>query len=199
MTIFGSSQEHLPQPLCHGLQTPPVSPAHPRAGRATLCAPVTPWVSPPWVTLALAPRGPPGTGGGVWDPPEQGAAPPLPESPAGCGCERQVRAGEGCLEFVSRSRERQEQILIINNPAGWRLRRCREGWGGAGIAPWQSGYRGGEQAGQQQCGTLVTLVARLCSPGATGEGILLSGGTLQGAVRTLLGAQASLPAASPPF
>lgn len=65
--------------------------------------------------------------GGVREPPEQGAAPPLPESPAGCGCERQVQAGERCLEFVSRSRERQEQILIINNPAGWRLCWWREG------------------------------------------------------------------------
>lgn len=66
-------------------------------------------------------------GGGGAGVPRAGAAPPLPESPAGCGCERQVRAGEGCLEFVSRSRERQEQILIINNPAGWRLCRQREG------------------------------------------------------------------------
>lgn len=92
--------------------------------------------------------------GGVWDPPEQGAAPPLPESPAGCGCERQVRAGEGCLEFVSRSRERQEQILIINNPAGWRLRRCRE--------------RGGEQASPR--GKVGTGGIR--APTGAGEGVL---------------------------
>lgn len=89
-----------------------------------------------WVGRSL-----PGTGG-AREPPEQGAAPPLPESPAGCGCERQVWAGEGCLEFVSRSRERQEQILIINNLAGWRLCRRREVNRQRPVAKWVQGECG---------------------------------------------------------
>ena len=136
--------------------------------------------------------GSPGTGmGGAREPPEQGAAPPLPESPAGCGCERQVRAGEGCLEFVSRSRERQEQILIINNPAGWRLCRRREGgrlhpvakrvWGGSRQ---QSFVAATSQRGEWHppCPLLHF------SPGASlhlGMGFLLLVGTLQGGVRKL--------------
>lgn len=83
--------------------------------------------------------------GGAREPPQQDAAPPLPESPAGCGCKRQVRAGERCLEFVSRSRERQEQILIINNPAGWRLCRQREG---GQAAPHGKAGMGEERAAQ---------------------------------------------------
>lgn len=121
--------------------------------------------------------------GGPGEPPEQGAAPLLPESPAGCGCEQQVWAGEGCLEFVSRSRERQEQILIINNPAGWRLCRHREGGRQRSVAKQVWGESGQHSfiavALQRDTAASLTALLSWCQF-ASGDGILNTWRTIAG-------------------
>lgn len=116
---------------------------------------------------------------------------PLPESPAGCGCERQVWAGERCLEFVSRSRGRQQKILIINNPAGWRLCRWREGGRQCPVAKWvwgESGQHSFITATLQRGEWHPRCPLQPSSPGANlqlGMGFLLRGGTLESSVRKL--------------
>lgn len=63
------------------------------------------------------------------------------------------------MEFVSRSRERQEQILIINNPAGWRLCWSREGGRQSPMAKRVYG-----ESGQDGILAVTSHLVPLCPP-----------------------------------